>query len=347
MSEKKAPKIVKNRIENSTEQQNKEKEDYKEKPIVKESPDDKKKEEEEELKKKIELTKKAGEIAKKIKDAIRPKIKVGVKAIDIIKEIENMIFDLEAKLAFPINICVNNIAAHYTSPIKDEMVINEGDIVKIDFGVHIDGFCVDNAFTLSFNEDEALKDLVEAPEVAVKAAIMMMKPGVKTNEIGNKIEQIIKGYGFKSIKELGGHSVERWRVHGSKELPNQSSKHGIEIEENEVYAVEVFASTGEGTVHGSGNVHIYSLNPSAGRVPLRRKISRKILGFISKEYKTLPFCERQLIAELKTGISFGLQELKNSGKITQYPVLLERKGVYISQHEETVLITKDGCTQLT
>jgi len=109
MSEKKAPKKVKNRIENSTEQQNKEKEDYKEKPIVKESPDDKKKEEEKELKKKIDLTKKAGEIAKKIKDAIRPKIKVGVKAIDIIKEIENMIYDLEAKPAFPINICVNNI----------------------------------------------------------------------------------------------------------------------------------------------------------------------------------------------------------------------------------------------
>ena len=139
MSEKKAPKTVKNRIENSTEQQNQEKEGYKEKPIAKESPDEKKKEEEEELEKKIESTKKAGEIAKKIKDAIRPKIKVGVKVINIIKEIENLIFDLEAKLAFPVNISINNIAAHYTSPIKDETVINKGDIVKIDFGVHNDG----------------------------------------------------------------------------------------------------------------------------------------------------------------------------------------------------------------
>ncbi len=348
MSKKESLKPNINQIKTSAKQQKREEEDKKEKLNEKESIDEKKKEEE--LTKKIESTKRAGEIAKRIKESIRPKVKVGVKVIDIIKEIEKMILDLEVKPAFPINVCINNIAAHFTSPVKDETIINQGDIVKIDFGVQIDGYCVDNAFSVSFNEDEALKNIIEAPEVAVKAAIMMMKPGVRTQEVARKIHSIVKGYGYNVLKELGGHQIEQWSLHTGKKLPNLaiSATHGGEtIEENEVYAVEIFASTGEGTVHQSRNVYIYSLNSSSGRVPLRRKISRKILGFISKEYKTLPFCERQLIDELKSGISFGLQELKISGKIDQHPVLLEKKGVYIAQHEETVLITKDGCEQLT
>jgi len=349
MSKKEAPKSNINQNKTSARQKNREEEDKKEKLNERESIDEKEKEEQE-LSKKIESTKRAGEIAKRIKESIRPRVKVGVKVIDIIMEIEKMILDLEVKPAFPINVCINNIAAHYTSPVKDETIINQGDIVKIDFGVQIDGYCVDNAFSVSFNEDEALKTIIEAPEVAVKAAIMMMKPGVKTQEVARKIYSIVKGYGYNVLKELGGHQIEQWSLHAGKELPNlaiSATRGGDTIEENEVYAVEVFASNGEGTVHQSGNVHIYSLNPSIGRVPLRRKISRKILGLISKKYKTLPFCERQLVDDLKSGIRFGLQELKNSDKIIQHPVLLEKKGVYISQYEETVLITKDGCEQLT
>jgi len=307
------------------------------------------KKQEEEIEKMIESSRKAGEIAKTTKEFIRPKIKIGAKVLEIIQEIENKILELEGKPAFPINVCINNIAAHYTSPVKDDTVIEDGDIVKIDFGVQIDGYCVDNAFTLSFNEDESLKNIVEAPEVAVKAAIMMIKPGAKTNEIAQKIEEIVKGYGYRPIKELGGHKIEQWTLHGTKELPNIGSKHGEEIEENEIFAVEVFASTGEGTVHSSRNAHIYSINPSAGRVPLRSKVSKKILGVISKEFKTLPFCERLIISELSgvAGISFGMRELLNAGKISKYPVLLEKKGVFIGQHEETVLVTKDGCEKLT
>ena len=307
------------------------------------------KKQEEEIEKMIESSRKAGEIAKITKDFIRQKIKTGAKAIEIIQEIEKKILELEGKPAFPINVCINNIAAHYTSPVKDDTIIADGDIVKIDFGVQIDGYCVDNAFTISFNEDESLKNLIDAPEVAVKAAIMMIKPGVKTNEVAKKIEEIVKGYGYRPIKELGGHKIEQWTLHGTKELPNIGSKHGEEIEENEIYAVEVFASTGEGTVHSSRNAYIFSMNSSAGRVPLRSKVSKKILGVISREFKTLPFCERLITNELSgiAGISFGMRELLNTGKISKYPVLLEKKGVYIGQFEETILVTKDGCEKLT
>ena len=97
------------------------------------------KKQEEEIEKMIESSRKAGEIAKITKDFIRQKIKTGVKAIEIIQEIEKKILELEGKPAFPINVCINNIAAHYTSPVKDDTIIADGDIVKIDFGVQIDG----------------------------------------------------------------------------------------------------------------------------------------------------------------------------------------------------------------
>lgn len=332
----------------STTQQLKKEEVKEEKPAgkdIKEEED----QTEEEIAKMIESYRKAGNIAKQVKELIRPKVRVGAKAKDIIEEVENKIIELEGKPGFPINICINNVAAHYTSPVKDETIINDGDIVKVDFGVHIEGYCVDNAFTVSFSNDEFLENIAEAPKIAVEAAIMMIKPGAKTNEIGKKIQDIVEGFGFKPIKELGGHKIEQWSLHGAKELPNLGSKHGSEIEENEVFAVEVFASTGVGSIHSSKKAYIFSLNPSAGRVPLRSKVSRKILGVISREFKTLPFCERLIASYLPdvAGISFGMKELQTKGKISQYPVLKERQGVFIGQFEETVLVTKDGCEKLT
>ena len=156
---------------------------------------------------------------------------------------------------FPINVSINNIAAHYTSPIKDdELTVKDGDIVKIDLGVHIDGYIVDTAFTVSFNDDTALENIIQATEVALDAAKMMSRPKINTKELGKKIEDIIKGFKFNPIKELGGHQIERWTVHGKKQLPELGTQGGDIMEEGEVFAIEIFASTGEGTVHNTNRL---------------------------------------------------------------------------------------------
>ena len=305
-------------------------------------------EKEEEEKIKVESLKKAGKIAQEIKEFIKPKIKVGAKAMDIITVAEAKIEELGGLCAFPVNLSINNIAAHYTSPIKDDdLTINDDDIVKIDLGVHIEGYIVDTAFTLNFNEDTFLENIIQATEVALDAAKMMAKPKVNTKEIGRKIESIVKGFKYNPIKELGGHQIERWTVHGKKALPELGSQGGDVMEEGDIFSIEIFASTGEGSIHNTQHSYIYELNPYSGRVPLRRKVSKQLLGFINKNYKTLPFAERWLAKEFRLGVAFGLQELVQQGKLQAHYVLAEKKGVYVAQSEETILITEDGYEQLT
>ncbi|MFW9901598.1 MAG: type II methionyl aminopeptidase [Candidatus Thorarchaeota archaeon] len=303
---------------------------------------------EQEEKIKIESLRKAGKIAQEVKKYIKPKIKVGAKVYDLISETEAKIEELEGLCAFPANLCINNIAAHYTSPIKDDgLQISEGDLVKIDLGAHIDGYIVDTAFSVNFSEEESLENIIQATDVALESAKMIVKPKTNTRDIGRKIEEIVKGFNYNPIRELGGHQIERWTVHGKKSLPELGSQGGDIMEVGDVFSIEIFASTGEGSIHNTQYSYIYELNPHAGRVPLRRKTSKQLLGFINKNYKTLPFAERWLAKEFRLGIAFGLQELIQQGKLQAHYVLAEKKGVYIAQIEETILVTEDGFEQLT
>ena len=303
---------------------------------------------EEEKQHQIESLKKAGSIAQETKKFIKPKIKIGAKVFELIESTESKIVELGGNWAFPTNMSINNIAAHYTSPIRDDnLIIQEGDIVKIDLGVHIDGYIVDTAFSISFNDEERLENIIQATEVAVEAAKNMAKPEVNTKDIGKKIEIIVKGFNFNPIKELGGHQIERWIVHGKKKLPELGSQGGDIMEEGDVFAVEIFASTGEGSIHSTKYSYIYELNPYVGRVPLRRKTSKQILAHVNKNYKTLPFAERWLARDFRMGVAFGLQELIQQGKLRVHHVLAEQKGAYVAQSEETIIITEDGFEQLT
>jgi len=302
----------------------------------------------EEKKIKLESLNKAGKIAQEVKKYIKPKIQVGTKVLNLIENTEKKIVELGGGWAFPVNVSINNIAAHYTSPIKDDdLTIKEGDLVKIDLGVHIDGYIVDTAFTVSFNDDKSLENIIQATEVALEAAKMIAKPKINTKEMGKKIEDIVKGFKFNPIKELGGHQIEKWTVHGKKKLPELGTQGGDIMEEGEVFAIEIFASTGEGTVHNTKYSYIYELNPYAGRVPLRRKTSKQILGHVNKNYKTLPFAERWLAKDFRMGVMFGLQELVQQGKVQVHYVLAEQKGEFVAQSEQTILITEDGFKQLT
>jgi len=316
------------------------------KTLSKEEIEKEKEEKEKEIK--IESLRKAGKIAQEVKKFIKPRLKVETKVLDLINTTEQKIIELGGDPAFPVNLSINNVAAHYTSPIREDgLTIKEGDIVKLDIGVHIEGYIVDTAFTISFSDDKLLENIIQSTEVAVDAAKMMAKPGINTREIGKKIETIVKGFKYNPIKELGGHQIERWIVHGKKALPELGNQSGDVMEEGDVFGIEIFASTGEGSVHMTNNSFIYELNPYSGRVPLRRKVSKQILGFVNKNYKTLPFAERWVAKEFRLGVAFGLQELVKQNKLQAHYVLAEHKGEYVAQSEETIIVTEDGFEQLT
>jgi len=297
-------------------------------------------EEEEEEEEKMEKYREAGIVAHEALVKAVSMVELGVKLVDICEAAENYILQQGLGISFPLNISLDNHAAHYTSPPDDENVIGEKSIVKLDLGAHKDGYVSDTAFTVTL--DENLASLVEASNQALKVAIDTIKPGVMTNEIGALIEETIKRYGYRPIRDLSGHLVDKYELHGPKIIPNIAMPHGKEFEEGEVYGFETFATTGSGRVHEDrSKCYIFSLLPI--RVSVRSKAARRGLAYVAREFKQLPFTERALRREFKPAdAKFTLRELQMRGALHRYHVLSEVKEAMVAQSEHTIILTADG-----
>jgi len=302
------------------------------------------KEREEEIgeQEKIEKYRKAGQIAARIRKELNKLVKVGTPVIEICNRVENLIKELGGSPAFPCNVSINNIAAHYTSPPNDKTVLEDNTIVKVDFGVHVDGFIADTAVTFDLNS--GFEKLKEAAEEALRVAIENIKAGVKTNEIGKLIHEKIREHGYKPIRDLSGHLLDEYSLHGAKIIPNIALPHGETIEVGEVYAVETFASTGSGTVHEKPYAYIYRVLPV--RIPVRLLSSRKLLKIASERFKGLPFAERWLVKEIPA-IKLAIRELTNKGILYEYHVLADERESMVEQAEHTIIVTEDGCEVIT
>jgi len=275
---------------------------------------------------------KAGVIASEIKKEIIPDIFVDAKLLDIAEKIENMIRDNGGEPAFPVNLSLNEIAAHYTPIKNDPIVIKEKDILKIDLGVHIDGFVCDTAMTVCFDSD--MNDLVKASKLAAEEALKLCIPGTEIKDISDVIEETITSFGYKPIANLTGHGLDKFNLHTEPQVPNVKNDINIELEENMVIAVEPFATTGQGLVKDSGTPMIFSM---LRRLPVRNMDGRKIIEF-SEKNNNLPFAERWLPIDSRVKIKLAMTELIQKGIMHEYPPLKEVNNGLVSQTEHTVII---------
>ncbi len=287
----------------------------------------------------------AGKIAAEVKSWIKPQIKKDMPLLEIAEKIESKILELGGKPAFPVNLSIDNIAAHYT-PSHDDKALARG-LLKIDFGVHVDGWTSDNAFSVDLEDSEENKKLIKASKDALENAIKLIKERENLNlsEIGKIIQEKIESYGFSPVINLSGHSMSEWELHSGMTIPNTSNKKNIVLKPG-LYAIEPFSTTGTGKVHDGKPSGIYNLiNEKNVRSPL----AREILKFIMKEYKTLPFCSRWIVKKFGTRALIGLKQLEENGNLHYFPQLLEKAsgGIKISQTEETILIDGDGSVLVT
>ena len=278
---------------------------------------------------------KAGRIASEVRKYARTIVKKDVPLLEIAEKIEEKIKDVGGKPAFPVNLSIDNISAHYT-PSHDDKTLAHG-LLKVDFGVHIDGWIADNAFSIDLEENDENKKLIKASEKALENALKMTKKEISTDEIGDIISKTIESYGFSPIINLSGHSMEQYDLHSGISIPNINDKKDIKLKEG-VYAFEPFATTGSGKVHDGKPSGIYELRETKN---VRNPISRKVLEFIKKEYNTLPFCSRWVVKKIGTKALFGLKHLEDNGNLHQFAQLVEVQGSKVSQAEHTVLISED------
>ena len=273
---------------------------------------------------------KAGEIASEALEYGMGLIKKDKSVLEIVESVEAKIFQLGGKPAFPTNISINEIAAHY-SPVKDDFSIKESDIVKLDVGVHVNGAIGDNALTVGNN-----KELIEASREALNEAIKIIQIGTKLREIGRVVDKTISSYGFKSIKNLTGHSIDIYEQHAGLSVPNYDDGSEDKLEKGMIIAIEPFATTGIGLIEEGKESGIFRLEKVKN---VRTDISREILNFIIEEYRTLPFTKRWLLKKFpEFKVNFALNNLQKEGILDQYKQLLERGKGLVSQAEHTLLI---------
>lgn len=280
----------------------------------------------------------AGKIAAEVMDAGLKMIKPGAKLLDVANAIERIIDEKGAKPAFPVNISINAVAAHYSPDAWDESTFKDSDLVKLDIGVHLDGYIADIARSTG---PSGGSKLIEAAEEALKNAIDMIKPGVMTNEVGTVIEDTIEGYGFRPISNLTGHMLTKGNLHGGIIIPNVNTRHGDLMEAGQVFAVEPFATDGAGRVVDESKAIIFKY--LANR-PIRMREARIILKYAKTNFGTLPFAERwiaQLVPRLK--LNHALRQLVSTQSLYAYHILHEKDHGTVSQAEHTVIITEDGC----
>ncbi|WIV68140.1 type II methionyl aminopeptidase [Natrialbaceae archaeon AArc-T1-2] len=275
----------------------------------------------------------AGEILAQVREEAADRVEVGTTHLEVAEFAENRIRELGGEPAFPVNISIDEEAAHATPAIDDETTFGE-EMINLDIGVHVDGWLADTAITVDLSGNP---ELAEASEQALEAAIDVVEPGVETGEIGAEIEDVIDGYGYNPVVNLTGHGLGHWEQHTSPNIPNRAVSQGTTLSVGDVVAIEPFATDGGGKVTEGSKEEIFSLQNERS---VRNRQAREALAQITEEFRTLPFATRWLEVDRA---EMALRRLKSRDVIHGYPVLKEDDGCLVSQKEHTVIVTDDGC----
>jgi len=293
-------------------------------------------------KKELEKWREAGKMAGQLMAYAKKIAKPGMPLLEIAEKVEAKAAELKTDFAFPINLSINEIAAHFT-PAYGDKTIAQG-LLKIDIGANINGFISDTACSIDLTPDHRHKDLIKASEHALAEAIRIIGPGITLGEIGHIIQETSNASGAAAIRNLGGHELDRWHLHAGISIPNYDNGNTTKLKEGMVIAIEPFATHGDGIVQDGAPSGIYRFERN---VSVRDANARKMLDYIEKEYKELPFSARWLVKKFGTRALFSLRLLEQAQALHHFRQLVETSKHPVSQAEHTILVTKDGCEVLT
>lgn len=304
-----------------------------------------------------DMYKKSGSIVAQVRRKAMEMVKEDLKVLDLIEFTEQEIRNLGGEPAFPCNVSINEITAHYTSPYRDKTVLKNGDLVKIDLGAHVDGYIADSAISVIVGGDENMETsltedemqfqikMIETVNHALENAISTIKDGVNIGKIGEVVEETVTAQNLKPVSNLTGHSMERYILHSGLSIPNIKEKNHHKIMEGDVLAIEPFVTNGVGRVTDMKDAYIFRFLRDR---PLRMASARKLLSEIAENYRNLPFAGRWLEESTKNRqFNLIMRNLISSRALYPYHVLKEKSNARVAQAEHTVIVEPDGCRIIT
>ncbi len=292
---------------------------------------------------------KAGKAVIAAKKLVIKLVEPGNLFLDIANKCEAEIINNGCELAFPINLSLNEIAAHFSPQIDDETIVPEKGLLKIDIGAHFNGYIADSAFTINLNGDPALQNYIDAAKEALAAAIELFKPGTKLFEMGEVIANRIFARGLKPIVNLGGHELKQYNLHAGPFIPNyKETRHNQVLKPGDAYACEPFATSGVGRVTNGNRSYIYRFVKK-----VKKNMPYEEMGYmnkIEKHCKHLPFSPRFIENNNiipKNKIKRTIDSFLRKKILDKYPILVEISNNPVAQEEHTMVIDKDGKTIVT
>jgi methionyl aminopeptidase len=287
----------------------------------------------------------SGKILRDTREEMRGFVHENMPIIDVCEKAEGLIRQKGGNPAFPCNVSINEVTAHYTSPPSDKSMIPPNSIVKVDIGVHVDGYVTDTAFTACFNPE--YESMTETAKLALTAAIETVEDNVSPSKIGAVIENTIRNRGYRPIENLTGHSVGRYLIHAGTSIPNVHQVTFGKLHAGELYAIEPFVTVSEagGAVEDAPQKTIFRLvKPKSAKSPDAKQLVR----YIEENFRTLPFAERWIIGVLpQKQHASAFKDLLTSKAVMAYPVFVEVTGKTVTQAEHTILVKEGGCEVLT
>jgi len=283
-----------------------------------------------------ESLRRAGVVSREARELAVTLVKEGALLLDVAEEVESLMVKRGLRPAFPTCISIDQVAAHYSPTHDDSLRFRRGNVVKLDLGAQLDGWIADTAVTVEVGTQN-WKELIRGSELALQTAIEAVRGGVPTRTLGEGIQRAIESHGYRPVRNLTGHTIERYLLHAGKSVPNIAHGHDV-LEAGEVVAIEPFASSGAGEVDGrrTGNIYRVLRNKSLKQAPLG-----EFLRLLSQEFKTLPFAERWA-HRLDPQAPALLNGLVRSGTVMTYPALLDLDGGIVSQTEHTMIVGVAG-----
>ncbi|MDW5563513.1 MAG: type II methionyl aminopeptidase [Methanomassiliicoccus sp.] len=276
---------------------------------------------------------KAGAVTREARQLGADMIAEGVSLLSVAEETEAYIRKKGAKPAFPVNISINQIAAHYTPASNDTSTFRRGDVVKLDVGAHVNGYMGDTAVTVEVGTRN-WSSLIEAPSKALSMVIEMIGEGVPISALGGTIERGIRSNGFVPIRNLAGHEIKQHNLHSGLSISNYDDGNTAKVRKDMLLAIEPFATNGAGEVDNTkpGNIYIFLRDRE-----IKDSGASRLFSMIKDEFGSLAFCERWCTA-FDPKASAHLRTLVRHGAIYAYPILTEVKGGMVSQTEHTILV---------
>ncbi|MBI4450544.1 type II methionyl aminopeptidase [Candidatus Woesearchaeota archaeon] len=281
----------------------------------------------------IDDWRKAGKLAAQALEYGKGLIKPGAKLIDVADAVDNKIRELGAAPAWPTQLSMDAVAAHYTADPGEETVFKE-QLVSLDVGVVVDGAIGDNAVTVDLSGRHG--NIVKAAEDALAAAIKEVRVGAKLSDIGKAIQDAIQSAGLVPIRNLSGHTISPWIIHDQPSIPNVAVNDKTVLVKGQVIAIEPFATNGAGFVQDEGRANLFALIDDR---PVRSQTARQVFQFIVENYRNLPFTTRWLTPVFGPGrTQLALRELMMAGNLREHPPLVEAGKGLVAVHEKTLLV---------